>query len=170
MVKETDTPYLFEIKADEEITAKYGREPHASIEQTSRWVDEILKDYVEKKTLSWSITLRGEDNPIGFFTLWNLDLNSYMAELCYELNRKYWRKGIMVEALNALIDWAFLEMGLNRIEACPMKINTPSIGILEKLGFRYEGNLRERIYFKGKFEDQLYYSILKSDWETRNKM
>ncbi len=49
MVKETDTPYLFEIKADEEITAKYGREPHASIEQTSRWVDEILKDYVEKK-------------------------------------------------------------------------------------------------------------------------
>lgn len=170
MVKEKDVPYLFEIKADAETTAKYGRKPHTEVEQTSRWVSEILKDYVGRKTLYWAVTLKGKDDPIGSFTLWNIDLDSYMAELGYELNRKYWRSGIMLEALNPMIGWAFREMGLNRIEACPMKMNKASIGLLEKLGFKFEGNLRERIFFNGKFEDQLYYSILKSDWEIMDKM
>ncbi len=169
MIKESDIPALFEIKADREITSRYGREPHTEIEQTSRWVEEIFRDYREERTLFWCITLKGNDRPIGTFTLWNMNLESFMAELGYELSRNYQGRGIMSEALLPLFDWAFQVMGLNRIEACPLKMNTPSVALLEKLGFQYEGNLRERIFFNRNFEDQLYYSILRSDWKRRNK-
>ncbi|MCL4340850.1 MAG: GNAT family N-acetyltransferase, partial [Candidatus Thermoplasmatota archaeon] len=53
----------------------------------------------------------------GTACLWNMDLESDIAELGYELHPEYWRKGIMTEALEALIRWAFQEFELNRIEA-----------------------------------------------------
>ncbi len=167
MVEKSDAPALFEIKSDAELTARYGRRPHTNLEQTSRWVNELLGDYKEHKGLFWCITLKGNNTAIGSFTLWNLDLDSYMAELGYELNRKYWGRGIMNEALSYLVNWAFSTMGLNRMEACPLKKNLPSVKLLEKLGFHFEGNLRERVYFNGEFNDQLYYSILRDEWEKQ---
>lgn len=170
----SDVEALYSIKSDRDLTAKYGIYPHDSKEITRKWIEMILKDYEEHKTLFWCITLRDSDVPIGSFTLWNIDLSSYRAELGYELNRMYWRKGIMYESLSALLEWAFVKMGLNRVEACPLSGNTPSIGILLKLGFGYEGSLKERIFFDGRFEDQLYYGMLKKDWygdiENRNRV
>lgn len=165
MVKYSDAEDLFEIKSDGDLTAMYAVEPHESIRRTQRWIELIMKGYKDRNALFWCITLKGDDTPIGTFTLWNIDLGSFRAELGYELHRSYWRKGIMFEALTAAIRWAFKEMGLNRIEACPLEKNTPSREILLKLGFNYEGNLRERFCFKGVFEDQHYYSLLRKEWE-----
>lgn len=173
-IRISDADSMFEIKSDREVTSRYGAEAHESIERTRKWIELVLKDYMEHTVLYWCITMKGDDTPIGSFTLWNLDLKSSCGELGYEMNRAYWGRGIMHEALARVVDWAFAEMGLNRIEACPLSINTPSRNILEKLGFRLEGNLRERIYFNGNYEDQVYYSLLKREWEEsvrgRNKV
>ena len=61
----------------------------------------------------------------------------------------------MVEAISAVVAWGFNELGLHRIEANPFAGNIPSRSLLLKLGFSYEGNLRERVYFRDHFEDQL---------------
>lgn len=165
MVKESDIPALFEMKSDPDTTSRYGAKPHLDQTQTAEWVRILFEDYKERTTLFWCITLNESDTPIGSFTLWNMDLNSFRAELGYELNSRYWRKGIMGEALDVLLDWAFSEMGLNRIEACPLRENTSSVRMLEKLGFELEGNLKERIFFDGEFKDQLYFGMTRSSWE-----
>ncbi len=166
----SDAPALFSIKSDAEGTSKYGREPHKNLEETKRWVKQLITNFKEKESLAWSIHLQDTDEAIGLVTLWNLDPESFVGELGYELHRNYWRRGIMFDALKAVIDWLMRETPLNRIEACPIKENIPSVKMLEKLGFKYEGNLRERIYFHGRFWDQYYFSMLKSDWATSGKI
>lgn len=64
----------------------------------------------------------------------------------------------------AILTYGFAELGLHRIEANVGADNTSSEGLLRKLGFIYEGNLRQRYYFHGQFEDQHCYGLLKDEW------
>lgn len=67
-----------------------------------------------------------------------------------------------------VIRYGFSEMHLNRIEACPFSANAPSMRLLDRLGFRLEGNLRQRTFFREKYYDQLYFGLLKGEWEKNS--
>lgn len=70
----------------------------------------------------------------------------------------------MTEAMSAVLTCGFTELGFHRIEADIDPLNTYSKGLLLKLGFTYEGNLRQRFFFRGQFEDEHYYGLLKDEW------
>ena len=70
----------------------------------------------------------------------------------------------MIEAISAILNYGFTELGLHRIEANPLAGNRASRNLLLKLGFTYEGNLRQRIFFRDHFEDQNYFGLLKDEW------
>jgi len=70
----------------------------------------------------------------------------------------------MTEVLAPVLAYGFDGIRLNRVEACPFAENTASNALLLKLGFRHEGNLRQRVFFRGRFVDQYCYSLLKSEW------
>ena len=74
---------------------------------------------------------------------------------------------MMTEALAPVLAYGLLGVRLNRIEACPLAENAASNALLLKLGFRYEGNLRQRVFFRGRFVDQVYYGLLKSEWSPK---
>jgi len=73
----------------------------------------------------------------------------------------------MPEAISAILTYGFSEMGLHRIEANPGAENTPSRSILFKLGFTFEGNLRQRYFFRGYYEDAHYFCLLEDEWPKR---
>ncbi len=79
----------------------------------------------------------------------------------YDLSRPYWRRGIMTEALEAVIEFGFERMGLNRIEAVVFVENVASHRLLEKLRFEREGVLRDYEFLKGRFVDMVMYSLLR---------
>ena len=108
---------------------------------------------------------RGTDQVIGSCTLFFHDPGGNFAEIGYELNPAFWRQGLMIEALAAIIDFGFTIAGLYRIEAAMDGRNQPSQGILRKLGFAYEGNLRQRFYFREQYLDAHYYGMLQSEWQ-----
>jgi ribosomal-protein-alanine N-acetyltransferase len=164
-IRPDDAEALFAVKSDPEITARYGQEPHRSPADTLAWIQRILSGYPERDNLFWAMTLAGSDVAIGCCTLWNFDFPSRCAELGYELDRAYWRQGLMAEALSAVLACGFDELELNRVEACPLAVNEPSSSLLGKLGFSYEGNLRQRHAFRGQYFDQLYFGLLKEEWE-----
>jgi [ribosomal protein S5]-alanine N-acetyltransferase len=68
------------------------------------------------------------------------------------------------EAMTALLTYGFTELGLHRIEASVAPQNTPSKDLLLKLGFTYEGNLRQRYFFHDHFEDEQFFGLLKGEW------
>ena len=70
-------------------------------------------------------------------------------------------------SIGPVLEYGLDGMRLNRIEACPLAENAASNALLLELGFRYEGSLGRRVFFRGRFIDQYYYSLLKSEWNHR---
>jgi RimJ/RimL family protein N-acetyltransferase len=73
----------------------------------------------------------------------------------------------MTEAVSEVLQYGFNELELNRIEAKVDTRNTKSIRLLERMGFKREGFLRQRHYYGGTYQNELYYGLLRSDWEKK---
>ncbi len=81
----------------------------------------------------------------------------------YSLSRAYLEQGIMTEALSAMLDFAFDEMRLHRVEAQHEVDNPASGAVMRKAGMRYEGTLRGRLFNKGRYVDVALYAMLRED-------
>lgn len=89
-------------------------------------------------------------------------------ELGYSLAEEYWGLGLMTEAGRAVIDYGFSAMGLYVISIETAPDNLRSQRVIEKLGFKYEGCLRDSyLTIEDKVRDTLVYSILRSEWEEQ---
>jgi ribosomal-protein-alanine N-acetyltransferase len=163
-IQPSDAEAFFQIKSDAEVTSSYGREPHRSLLDTKAWLQLVQDTYAQREGLLWAITHKTRDLPIGSCTYWHLDPESHCAEIGYELNRTAWGQGIMSEVLPTVISYGFKELGLNRIEANPLAKNGRSSKILLKLGFTHEGTMRQRVLFRGVYEDLMYFGLLMTEW------
>jgi [ribosomal protein S5]-alanine N-acetyltransferase len=159
-----DTEALFETLSDEEAMQFYGQEPHRSLDETRALIEQISARYARHEAIRWGITLKGEDQTIGSCSFFHFDKGFHCAETGYELNRAFWGQGIMYEAMSAILTFGFDFLGLHRVEAIIDIANERSKGLLLKLGFLYEGNLRQRFSFRGHFEDEYYFGLLKDEW------
>lgn len=84
------------------------------------------------------------------------------GDIAYCLSKKYWRKGIMSEAINLLVDYYFKNYELVRISAEAIEPNIASRKLLEKCSFKLEGILRKKYFCKtNKHEDAYVYAIIK---------
>ena len=88
------------------------------------------------------------------------------AELGYALTKEEFKnKGIMTEAVTAILDYGFNVMNLERIEAFTSPSNEPSIKLLNKFNFTQEGYMRKRYFYDGKFEDSPVFALLKEEYK-----
>lgn len=129
----------------------------------------IVDLFAKRDGFRWGISMRdgpGLMGSLGFYK-W-VRPSGHMAEMGYDLQREHWGKGIMSEAMRAVIDLGFQRMKLTRIEALVFVFNTRSAKLLEGLGFKREGILRSRgVTHEGVISDDAMYSLLRSDWEAR---
>lgn len=89
----------------------------------------------------------------------------HRAEIGYALNNDIHKgKGIMSEALKAVIDYGFREMNLNRIEALIGPKNEASLRLVQKLNFTKEGHLRKHYFKNNNMEDSLVFSLLRDEY------
>lgn len=163
-IQPTDAEALFAIRSNQEAMEFYGHEPHQSIEDTHKLIQRLQTIYDQREAIFWIIALKGEDTAIGSCTFFSFGPDYHYAETGYDLHPAYWRQGLMTEAMSAVLTYGFTELGFHRIEADIDPLNTRSKGLLLKPGFTYEGNLRQRFFFRGNFEDEHYYGLLKDEW------
>lgn len=103
----------------------------------------------------------------GFHT-WNK--THQRAELFYVMrNELFKNKGLMKEAVEAILNFGFTQMNLRRVEALIDPNNLPSLKILQRFGFIKEGVMREDYSVNGKNEDSDCYSLLKWEWDKQRK-
>src|SRR3972149_6369829 len=93
------------------------------------------------------------------------DKENGRAEIVYSLSSHHWNKGLTTEAARAVMDWNFRPQDLNRIFAWCDPKNVGSWRVMEKLGMKREGLLRDHRLWNGEFRDQLYYGILRGEWK-----
>ena len=100
--------------------------------------------YRSRNALQLGIERRADHTLVGTCSLFHFHVASRRAEIGYALGRPYWGAGYMLEALQALLHYAFQTLDLNRLEADIDPRNPASARTLERLGFQKEGYLRER--------------------------
>ena len=91
------------------------------------------------------------------------------ARLGFILNRHYWNKGYMTEALSVVLSFCFKTLEVNRVEATYFAGNIGSGRVMEKCGMTFEGIAKEQEKVKGVFRDAVHYGILKSQWITHSR-
>jgi ribosomal-protein-serine acetyltransferase len=132
------------------------------VEQTLEWIKNNLKQFAENKGFDMCIWYRDEiAGQIGYNYL---DWNDRRTEIGYWLGASFQGKGLITKACRVLIDYAFNELNLNRVEIRCGVENTKSRRIPEKLGFREEGIVREAEWLHDHFIDLVIYGLLASEW------
>ena len=150
-----------------EVAYPAGFPPVKTLEDEVYYLEHILPECNQKENLpaGYGIVVKGTDKVIG-----SVDFNYRHAddvlELGYTLHPDYWGRGYVPEAARALIDLAFKELGLHKIELTCFGYNVQSQRVAEKLGFTLEARIRDRKYAQGNRCDSLIYGLLRSEWEV----
>ena len=161
-LERTDANKMFFLRSSENVLRYIGREPTKTIAEAEEFINKINKVVDENESILWGIVFLSEPSTIiGTICLWNFKKDDYRGEIGYILHPDHWRKGIMKEAINAVVDYGFTVLALHSIEALLNPENIASSSVLETTGFIKEGHLKESICFNGKFKDEAIYSRLK---------
>jgi RimJ/RimL family protein N-acetyltransferase len=91
------------------------------------------------------------------------------ADIGYEFAPAYWGQGYATEAAQAIMAFGFTELKVHRIWSWCIAENVGSARVMEKLGMRQEGRLRENEWIKGRWWDTLVYGVLDYEWRERNQ-
>jgi len=162
-----DKALYYEMMRDEEVVQYLSDEDIPdSIEETEKEIKFWGGLFYRKLSVFWALADSKTDDFMGTIGYNSWNVFNGRAEISYDLMRKYWRKGIMSKALHNAIIFGFKRMQLTRIEARTMPDNIPSQKILEKIGFKKEGMMRNYRIIRGKPVDVLMYSLLPEDYSS----
>jgi ribosomal-protein-alanine N-acetyltransferase len=120
-----------------------------------------------RRKFQLAITLPSDRRLIGSCGIRRKNENDWEADIGYELAPEYWGQGFATEAATAIVGFGFRELNLHRISSWCIAENMNSARVLERLGMRLEGRLRENDYFKGRWWDVLVYGLLESEWRAQ---
>jgi ribosomal-protein-alanine N-acetyltransferase len=157
-----DAAAAFEFYSDAEVV-RYYDSPLGELEQARREIAHQRRRFEDGEAIRWGIVVKGEGRVVGTCGYFARDTACRHATLSYVLARRHWNKGLMTEALEAIVRFGFERYGLHRIEAHVAVPNRASLHLLHKLGFREEGLLRERFFVDGRFHDETMLSLLAGD-------
>ena len=162
--KETDLDDFFAYAKSQKVGPMAGWKPHTNIEESKN----ILKSFMDGDEI-WAIEFKEDHKVIGSIGL-HQDAkrsNPQARMLGYVLSEDYWGSGIMLEASRALLNYAFNECRYDLVSVYHFPFNLQSKSVIEKIGFKYEGCLRQTtLRFDGVLLDSMCYSITKDEFNA----
>lgn len=157
----TDAPMLYQLRTNTEVMRYIDRPRPKDVQESETFIQTINDNFHKDRNMIWAITLKANpDHMIGNLGFWRTDLANHRAEIGYMLHPDYWRRGILSEALTAVIDFGFNSIGYHTICANINPENEASRQLLLKHGFIKEAYFREDYYFNGRFLDSEIYGLL----------
>ena len=163
-----DASDMFRYCQDKEVARHVLWEAHTSILETRAYIRYNLYQYRSGEPASWGIVLRETNRVVGTIGYMSYNADNSTVEIGYSLAREQWSKGLMTEALLAVIGETFRTLKVHRIEAMHFTDNPASGRVMAKCGMTHEGHMRERICCKGVFRDVEMWGILRKDWEKHH--
>jgi len=162
--RETDTEKAYENYGKDVLVNTYiSFTPCDSLAGTYEFIRRHLWEYENNPDFyGWVITL--DDEIIGSIGLYSIDHSSESCELGFLIGSKWWNRGYTTEAVEAVLKFAFNRMFAHRVQASHHPENTASKRVLEKVGMKFEGVMRDaQRNANGTYSDLWLYSKLSSD-------
>lgn len=132
-------------------------------EDTRNFIQSALDQHAQNN--GFNCCIRYDGKIVGVIGFSHIDWSNRTTEIGYWLIQEYQGSGIMTKCSRTLVEFAFSELQLNRVEIHVAVGNTKSRAIPERLGFIQEGVLREAEWLYDHFVDSVVYGMLRHDWK-----
>lgn len=159
-----DAGALYALFSDPAVVRYWSSPPWTSPEQATEMIRREDAGLAEGSSVRLAVVRREDDALVGTFSIFSLDPVNRRAEIGYAMAPSVWGRGYAQEAGRAVIGHAFGVLGLNRLEADVDPRNEASARVVQRLGFRREGLLRERWIVAGEVSDSAMYGLLRREW------
>lgn len=154
--------------SDPEVTKYLSWPTHEKVEVSAWVLGDWISHYGEENYYQWAIVPKdNDDKPIGSIAAVRINDRVESAEIGYCIGKNWWHKGIMTEALSAVMAFFFEEVGANRVSAVHDPNNPHSGDVMRKCGMTYEGTTRRSGRNNQGICDESMYAILKEEYEVR---
>jgi [ribosomal protein S5]-alanine N-acetyltransferase len=161
-----DVDALLEIFGDESVVRFTSIPRLRDRSDALRFHAEIESFFRQRTLFQWGLARVEDARLLGTCSLSDIHWEHQRAEVGFALGREHWGRGFMGEALPLLVRHAFEDLGFNRLEADVDPRNAASLHLLEKLGFRREGYLRQRYFQLGERQDSVLLGLLAEEWRA----
>lgn len=136
-----------------------------TVEDTRDFIASSLRRYKDDMGMSCGIFYKGD--LAGVISLNTIDWLNYKTEIGYWLGAEFQGLGLITRACRAMIDHAFLDLELNKVEIRCATGNSRSCAIPQRLGFTQEGVIRQGEWLYDHYVDLVLYGLLSSEWKTK---
>jgi ribosomal-protein-alanine N-acetyltransferase len=144
--EDSDADVILFLRSDKTVT-KYIERPESEQDKTLddalKFIKKIKDGIASNSFISWGICMPDDPKMIGSICLWNFSGDGKTAELGYDLHPQFQGKGIMSEALKSILNYGFMTLHLNMIEAFTHRDNEGSKHLLEKNGFSFNESRKD---------------------------
>ena len=131
-----DEQEIFTLRSDSEINKYLNRQLSNTIADARNFINKVNENVNKNDSLYWAITLGDTNILIGTICLFSFSDENGKCEIGYELLTNFQGQGIMKEAVEKVIDYAFKTIKVQKIEAFLHRDNQSSINLLEKFSFK----------------------------------
>jgi RimJ/RimL family protein N-acetyltransferase len=166
-LEEGDEQLIFQMLSKERVV-RYTLFPQFTKIRSQEYVRGVIKSRDEKPRRNLVLAIIGDNQLIGICGL-VLKPENEEAEAWYVLDEPHWGQGYATESAQQLIGIGFGNYSLHRIWATCVPENLASARVLEKVGMRKEGYLKENLRIQGIWRDTFLYAILHSEWVSLSK-
>lgn len=156
--------YYDRIGSSEDVTQFMLWQPHKSLEETRESIEKVLARYETGNGYTWGIALAEDDTVIGRIDLLRFNETDNSCSFAYMLGKEFWGNGYGTEALNAVLDFAFIKMEMAYIHADHMAENGASGKVMRKCGMQYTGTISSKYEKYGRVYDADLYRITSDLW------
>jgi len=130
-----------------------------TLKHAKDWVKKNLKEDKKKKPKMINFVIDINEEVAG--SVWFATIEGYMAEIDYWLARKYWNQGIMTKAIKLVTKFGFEKLKFKRIYGYVFPFNKPSMKVLKKAGYKFEGILRKNTKKGNRFIDDYLFAKIR---------
>ena len=161
-----DAPTLMQHLTPAEVS-RFISPPPASVTGFERFIAWAQRERAAGRYACFAVVPEGEQTAVGIFQVRRLEGRDGVAEWGFILGAAYWGTGLFLAGAQRVVDFAFTEMGLHRLEARASVANGRGNGALAKLGAVREAVLRQSFERHGAWHDQALWSLWRDDWRER---
>lgn len=162
LMEERDIPHKVKWINDPEVRRTLDFDYPVSELGTRQWLNRVVLDSSRRDFI---VCLRDKDIPIGYGGFLNIDIRNSKAESYMGIGDKdYWGKGYAKEIREVLLDYAFQELGLNKVYSYVWAGNEKMVNVNKKFGFEIEGLLKADVFSHGEYRDRYIMSILRKHY------
>lgn len=162
---DSDLDFIFGHLSNPSVTEFLMDEPPLMEVSQAKAIIDFYRSPESKTRNRWVIVTKSSHQRIGTIGYHKWVKKYQRAEIGFDLGPEYWGQGIMAEAARVVIKFGFESMDLNRIDGLVYVQNARCLKLMQKLGFKIEGKLRDYFSLNGRFYDHFLLALLKRDWK-----